>query len=80
MRKEVINHPCPKPLNIIKKLIRRFAVEGGKIVDPFMGSGTSRIAAWDGGFDFYGWELDKDYFAAEELRFSNHIKQLTLSL
>lgn len=42
---------------------------GGKIFDPFLGSGSSRIAAYKKGFDFYACELDKDYFQAQEERF-----------
>lgn len=42
---------------------------GGKIFDPFLGSGSSRIAAYMKGFDFYGCELDKTYFDAQEERF-----------
>lgn len=42
---------------------------GGKIFDPFLGSGSSRIAAYKKGFDFYACELDKEYFDAQEIRF-----------
>lgn len=42
---------------------------GGKIFDPFLGSGSSRIAAYKKGFDFYACELDKDYYEAQEERF-----------
>lgn len=42
---------------------------GGKIFDPFLGSGSSRIAAYKKGYDFYGCELDKGYYEAQELRF-----------
>lgn len=49
-----------------------------KILDTHLGSGSSRIACWDMGFDFWGYELDKDYFDAMEKRFQNHIKQPSL--
>lgn len=42
---------------------------GGKIFDPFLGSGSSRIAAYKKGYDFYGCELDADYYKAQEERF-----------
>ena len=38
-------------------------------------SGSSRIAAHDMGFDFTGYEIDKDYYDAQESRFANHISQ-----
>lgn len=42
---------------------------GDKIFDPFLGSGSIRIACYKKGFDFYACELDKDYFEAQEDRF-----------
>lgn len=41
-------------------------------------SGSSRIAAHDMGFDFWGYELDADYFAAMEARFQAHISKPVL--
>ena len=41
---------------------------------------SSRIACYDGGFDFTGFELDKEYYDAGNKRFENHIAQLTLEL
>jgi site-specific DNA-methyltransferase (adenine-specific) len=46
-----------------------YANQGDKIFDPFLGSGSSRIAAYKKGFDFYACELDKDYYDAQEERF-----------
>ena len=46
-----------------------------QILDTHLGSGSSRIAAYDMGFDFTGIELDPDYFADQEARFKNHIEQ-----
>ena len=49
-----------------------------KILDTHLGSGSSRIACYERGFDFTGFELDKDYFEAAEKRYQNHIKQLKM--
>ena len=38
-------------------------------MDTHLGSGSSRIAAYKMGFDFYGTEIDKEYFDAQEKRF-----------
>ena len=46
-----------------------------RIIDTHLGSGSLRIAAHDMGFDFVGYEIDKDYFDAQEKRFQNHISQ-----
>jgi site-specific DNA-methyltransferase (adenine-specific) len=71
-------HPCPKPLKLWKRLIKDFGSEGCKVVEPFMGSGTGRIAAYQMGFDFWGYEIDKEYFEAQEKRFKEAIKQQSL--
>jgi len=71
-------HPTQKPVSLYKYILKKFAEPGMKILDTHLGSGSSRIAAHDMGFDFTGYELDTDYFAAQEKRFQNHIKQLTI--
>ncbi len=63
-------HPCQKPLALYKWLLTNYAKQGDKILDTHIGSGSSRIAAYDMGFDFVGFELDKDYFDAQEKRFN----------
>jgi len=73
-------HPTQKPVALYKWLLKNYAKEGDKILDTHLGSGSSRIACYDGGFDFYGWEIDKDYFDVMEKRFNTHIQQLTLEL
>jgi site-specific DNA-methyltransferase (adenine-specific) len=71
-------HPTQKPVALYKWLLTNYATDGNKILDTHLGSGSSRIAAHDMGFDFTGFELDKDYFEAAEKRYQNHIKQLTM--
>lgn len=68
-------HPTQKPVALYKWLLTNYAKQGDTILDTHLGSGSSRIAAYDLGFDFTGYELDKDYFEAQEQRFANHIAQ-----
>jgi site-specific DNA-methyltransferase (adenine-specific) len=68
-------HPTQKPVALYKWLLTNYAKPGQSILDTHLGSGSSRIAAYDLGFDFTGYELDKDYFEAQEARFANHIAQ-----
>lgn len=68
-------HPTQKPVALYKWLLTNYAKPGDKIFDSHLGSGSSRIAAYDLGFDFYGTELDKDYFDAQEKRFADHCAQ-----
>jgi len=76
--KEIRIHPTHKPIALYEWLLTNYANPGDKILDTHLGSGSSRIAAYNLGFDFYGWELDKEYFDAEEKRFKNHISQYRL--
>ena len=72
-------HPTHKPKNLYKWLLKNYAKEGDRILDTHLGSGSSAIAAFDGGFDFVGCEIDKDYFDAAVKRFNTHKLQGTLS-
>ena len=62
-------HPTQKPIELYGRLLKKFAKSGYRILDTHLGSGSSRIAAYKLGFDFYGTEIDKDYFDAAEERF-----------
>lgn len=68
-------HPTQKPVALYSWLLQRYAKPGDKILDTHLGSGSSRIAAYDLGFDFVGCEIDLDYFKAQEARYLNHIAQ-----
>ena len=71
-------HPTQKPVDLYKWIYANYAKPGHKILDTHVGSGSSRIAAWDAGLDFIGYEIDKDYWEAQEARFQEHIKQTEL--
>jgi site-specific DNA-methyltransferase (adenine-specific) len=71
-------HPTQKPVKLYKWILTNYAKQGDKILDTHLGSGSSRIAAYDLGFEFTGFELDEDYFKASEKRFKQHTDQLTL--
>lgn len=73
-------HPTQKPVALYEWIYSRYAKEGDKILDTHMGSGSSRIAAYNMGFDYVGCEIDKDYFEKEEERFKEHSAQLNLFL
>jgi len=71
-------HPSQKTIGLYKWVLRNYAKPGDTILDTHLGSGSSRIAAYDLGFDFTAYELDKEYFEAQEKRFANHIAQAKL--
>lgn len=62
-------HPTQKPIALYKWLFERYSKQGDKILDTHLGSGSSRIAAYDLGIDFYGCEINPDYFKSQEERF-----------
>ena len=71
-------HPTEKPIALYDWIFDNYAKAGDKILDTHLGSGSSRIAANKAGLDFWGYELDGEYFAAQEKRFSQFISQLRM--
>ena len=76
--KEVRIHPTQKPVALYEWLLTNYAKEGDRILDTHLGSGSSRIAAYNLGFDFVGCEIDKVYFDKQEERFARHTAQTSL--
>ena len=71
-------HPTQKPVALYEWILQNYASEGNLILDTHVGSGSSRIACDKGGFNFIGFEIDKDYWEAQEKRFSDYKRQLRL--
>ena len=69
-------HPSPKPLEYMKRLIERLDFQ--TIADPFMGSGTTGVAAVRLGRSFWGVELDPDYFEIARKRIEAELKRFPL--
>lgn len=65
---ERVEHPTQKPLEIIERMVMASCPEGGVILDPFMGSGTTAVAARRCGRQFVGFELNPDYCAIIDAR------------
>lgn len=71
-------HPTQKPVALYAWIFQHYAKPGDRILDTHLGSGSSRIAAWDAGLDFIGYEIDPEYFEEQEKRFQQHTAQLSL--
>ena len=71
-------HPTQKPVELYGWVYNLFAKPGMKILDTHLGSGSSRIAAYDAGLDFVGYEIDPTYFRLQEERFARHAAQMSL--
>jgi site-specific DNA-methyltransferase (adenine-specific) len=62
------NHPTVKPLALMKYLIQMITPEGGTVLDPFAGSGSTLVAAKELGYDFIGIEMTEEYIPIIEAR------------
>jgi site-specific DNA-methyltransferase (adenine-specific) len=78
--KEIRIHPTQKPVALYHWLLRNYAKQGDKILDTHVGSGSSLIACHDMGFDYMGFEIDKDYYEAATKRINDHKAQLRMDL
>jgi len=65
-------HPAQKPVSVMRWLVNAVSEPGGLIVDPFMGSGTTGIAALQLNRQFHGIETDKDYLELAERRIASY--------
>ena len=70
-RGEDNTHPTVKPQELMKYLCRLVTPVGGTVLDPFMGSGSTGMAAKDEGFEFIGIEKEKEYFEIAEKRINS---------
>jgi site-specific DNA-methyltransferase (adenine-specific) len=71
-------HDSEKPIALMQILIQNSSNEGDIVLDLFMGSGTTGLAAIKSNRDFIGIELDEEYFAIAEKRIKEARQQLTL--
>lgn len=60
--RERTSHPTQKPLQLIQQIIEKHSDEGDIILDPFLGSGTTAVAAVNTNRHYIGFELDEKYF------------------
>ena len=75
---ERADHPTQKPLEIVERMVRASCPPGGVVLDPFMGSGTTAVAARRCGRHFTGFELNPEYCAIIEQRLAAPQAQLTV--
>ena len=63
-----LGHMTVKPVEVMRQLIRLFSIEGQTVLDPFMGSGTTAVAALRDRRKFVGFEIDADYIKVAKQR------------
>ena len=72
------SHPTQKPIRLYKWILGKYANPGDKILDTHVGSASSLIAFEGEGYEYVGYELDKDYYDAAQKRLENFRKQLKM--
>lgn len=70
-RAKKIGHPAPFPEELPERFIKLFSYEEDLILDPFMGSGTTAVAAKSLGRNYVGYEIKKEYFELSKERIKN---------
>ncbi len=75
-----IGHPAPFPIELPHRLINLYSFKGDIVLDPFMGSGTTAIAALKSHRKYVGYEINKDYLTLCERRISTYDNQQEIAL
>jgi site-specific DNA-methyltransferase (adenine-specific) len=66
-----VGHPAPFPTELPRRLIELYTFEGDLVLDPFLGSGSTAIAAVRTGRHFVGYETDSNYAVLAENRIAS---------
>jgi len=74
------DHPAPFPIGLAQRLVRMFSFVGDTVLDPFMGTGTTNVAAARTGRNSIGCEVDAQYFALAERRLRSEAADLFSSI
>ena len=69
------NHPTVKPIALMKYLIKLITPPTGKVLDPFMGSGSTGMACVEYGVRFVGMEMDENYYNIAKSRIQYSINE-----
>jgi len=70
-----IGHPAPFPVALIERLIRLYTYKDDVVLDPFLGSGTSAVAAINTNRHYVGYDIDKNYIKLSETRIAKALKE-----
>lgn len=70
-----IDHPTPKPVSLMRRQLLASMPEGGVVLDPFCGSGSTGVAAVDSGYRFVGVEAHPKYAAIARRRIADAAAQ-----
>lgn len=71
------DHPTPKPLGLMKFFVKMVTPKNGKVLDMFMGSGSTGVAAIQLGYKFYGIEKERNHFELAQRRLEKATMRLS---
>lgn len=69
-------HPTQKSIKLYEEVLRAYATKGDKIIDTHVGSASSLIACYNMGFEYMGFEIDKDYYKNSLKRLNAYMAQV----
>ena len=76
--KETRIHPTQKPVRLYEWLLKNYAHAGDRILDTHVGSASSLIACWRGGYESWGFEIDETYYAMAKERLERETSQVRM--
>jgi len=71
-------HPTQKPIELYEWILKNYAKKGDKVLDTHVGSASSLIACYQMGFDYVGFELDKEYYNKANKRLESVKSQVSM--
>ena len=69
-------HPATFPVKLVEDCIKMTGIRSCIVLDPFMGTGTTGVAALNLGWDYIGYEIDEDYIKFSENRLDQGLSSL----
>ena len=73
-----VGHPAPFPEELPRRLIQFYTFEGDVVLDPFMGSGQTALAAVKSRRNYIGYDINEEYCQLADMRVKSYIEQMTL--
>lgn len=75
-----VGHPAPFPVELPFRLIQLYTYQGEIVMDPFMGSGSTAVAALKANRKYIGYEIEAEYLKLAEERIASYNQQLRLDM
>jgi site-specific DNA-methyltransferase (adenine-specific) len=74
-----VSHPAPFPVALPRRFIELYTFEGDLVLDPFLGSGSTAIAALEAGRDYIGFDIEGEYLRVAQQRLAKVTNRLPMT-